>query len=101
MHALSEAELLAKFPLVARRDLEDAGEGVRVPAVRPLRAVHLHAAVEHAHARARRVPVGPVHVVYVEHDGGLAGARRPLLAAPRQQRHARREHRADAARHCY
>lgn len=98
MYTLPEAELVAELALVPRRDLEDAGEGVGVAAVGPLGAVHLHPAVEHAHARARRVPVCPVHVVHVEHDGRLAGPRRRLLGPPRQQRHARREHRADAAR---
>lgn len=42
--------------MVAGRYLEDPGEGVGMPAVRPLGAVHLHAAVEHAQPRARRVP---------------------------------------------
>ena len=44
------------------------------------------------------LPVRPVHIVNVQHHRRLPGSRGPRLVAPRQQRHARREHRADAAR---
>lgn len=60
LDALPEAELFAQLVVVARLDLEHAGERVRVAAVRELGAEDLDARVEHAQAQVGRVLVDPV-----------------------------------------
>lgn len=60
LDALPEAKLFAQLVVVARLNLEDAGERVRVSAVRELRAEDLDARVEHAQAQVGRVLVDPV-----------------------------------------
>lgn len=60
LDALPEAKLFAQLVVIARLNLEDAGERVRVTAVRELRAEDLDARMEHAQAQVGRVLVDPV-----------------------------------------
>lgn len=60
LNALPEAKLLAQLVVIARLDLKDAGERVRMAAVRELGAKDLDARMEDAQPQIRCVLVDPV-----------------------------------------